>query len=109
MVVACDFALVCIGLVYLIFSYIVIKHGLTYIPICPFYLITGIHCPFCGMTRSLGELLHGDVDSALSYHPCAVILMISWLGFIAFFSFSLMRNIKYFLRHIPKVSNKGLL
>ncbi len=36
---------------------------------CPFALLTGMACPGCGMTRALSHLLHGDMTTALIYHP----------------------------------------
>ena len=48
---------------------------------CPFYLFTGIHCPGCGMTRSLLALLHLDIKKAFYFHPLfpVVILFIIFL------------------------------
>jgi len=94
MLVACDLGLVCIGMLYLTFSYAIAEYALTYVPICPFYLITSIPCPFCGMTRSFGELLHGHFDRALSFHPFAMLFLIVWVAFIGFAGFSLIRNIR---------------
>jgi hypothetical protein len=37
--------------------------------ICPLLTFTGIPCPFCGLTRSLLCLLHGEVAQAFWYHP----------------------------------------
>lgn len=36
---------------------------------CPFFLITGIECPFCGMTRAHLELFKLNFSSALSHNP----------------------------------------
>ncbi len=36
---------------------------------CPTYLIFGICCPFCGMTRAHLSALQLDFASALAYHP----------------------------------------
>ena len=36
---------------------------------CPTYLIFGICCPFCGMTRAHLSALQLDFVSALAYHP----------------------------------------
>jgi hypothetical protein len=37
--------------------------------ICPFLIFTGIPCPFCGLTRSLLCLMHGEITQAFWYHP----------------------------------------
>lgn len=39
---------------------------------CPFYFITGIPCPGCGMSRALIALAHGNVSMSLWYHPMLV-------------------------------------
>ncbi len=35
---------------------------------CLFRRLTGIHCPFCGMTRAHLALLKGDLKSAFEFH-----------------------------------------
>ncbi len=41
-------------------------------PVCPFFGITGFHCPGCGTLRGLHILLRGDLLSALGYNPFAM-------------------------------------
>jgi hypothetical protein len=36
---------------------------------CPFRAITGIPCPFCGLTSAWLAVLQGDLINAFSYHP----------------------------------------
>lgn len=53
-------------------------------PACPFLTVTGIPCPFCGLTRATLALGSGDIGTALAYHPLvpvilALILWGSWL------------------------------
>lgn len=51
---------------------------------CCFRFITSKPCPFCGLTRSLACAIHGDFNSAFTYHWfwwLAVIILISG-GFI---------------------------
>jgi len=35
---------------------------------CPFKRITGVDCPFCGMTRAYTALFRGDILTALEFH-----------------------------------------
>ena len=35
---------------------------------CPFFFITGIPCPLCGMTRAVLNLLHFNFKAAFYYH-----------------------------------------
>lgn len=39
------------------------------LPPCPFLLVTGHPCPFCGGTRSFAAMWQGDVAGAGRYHP----------------------------------------
>ncbi|WP_446750603.1 DUF2752 domain-containing protein [Streptomyces sp. WZ-12] len=41
---------------------------------CPFRLLTGLLCPFCGGTRMAYDLMHGDVATA--FHDNAVLLVL---------------------------------
>lgn len=54
--------------------------------VCPFALFTGTACPGCGMTRAASQLLHGDLASAVTYHPLlpAVVLVAAggWVWFL---------------------------
>ena len=40
------------------------RHPCTYL-ICPFFGLTGYHCPGCGTLQALHELLHGNAIAAL--------------------------------------------
>ncbi len=44
-----------------------VAHGL--IPTCPFLLLTGHPCPFCGGTRSFAAMWQGDVYHAARLYP----------------------------------------
>jgi hypothetical protein len=41
--------------------------------LCMFRNITGLPCPFCGTTRSIGHILIGNFDSALRLNPLGYI------------------------------------
>jgi len=43
--------------------------------ICGFRWLTGIPCPFCGMTRALSLLLKGQWNLALRFHPLSPIVL----------------------------------
>lgn len=49
--------------------------GLLRIP-CWFHALTGLDCPFCGGSRALGALLHGDLRAALSVNAFAVVVLL---------------------------------
>lgn len=43
---------------------------------CPLQEMFGIPCPGCNMTTALYYLLHGNVQSALFYHPLVFVLLL---------------------------------
>jgi hypothetical protein len=43
-------------------------------PLCPLAGSFGIPCPGCGLTRATLALLHGDVRSALRFHPLVLLV-----------------------------------
>jgi hypothetical protein len=51
----------------------VLSHGhpssYSWLPKCPFHLLTGMYCPGCGTTRALFYLVHGDMAAAFRYQP----------------------------------------
>lgn len=49
--------------------------GIVDIP-CWFRALTGADCPFCGGSRALGALLHGDVADALRLNAFAVLVLL---------------------------------
>jgi uncharacterized protein DUF2752 len=44
--------------------------------LCPFRLVTGLPCPFCGMTRSLLALGRGDVAASVALHPLGPLIAV---------------------------------
>lgn len=92
--IACDAILSCVAILYLLFAYISGAYELPYIPTCPLFLITSMHCPLCGMTRSFAELLHGNIGTALTYHLLSIPLLFSWICLTAIFTFNLGKDIR---------------
>ena len=48
--------------------------------VCPFALCTGMACPGCGMTRAISQLLRGNFEQALIYHPLAPLVFAQVVG-----------------------------
>src|SRR5262245_47796627 len=42
---------------------------------CPLLTITGIPCPFCGMTRSVVAFMHGDIVGSLRFNPAGILVV----------------------------------
>jgi hypothetical protein len=57
----------------LVFVFDPVRAG--FYPPCLFHKLTGLHCPGCGSTRALHQLLHGNVSAALHLNPLAVLLL----------------------------------
>lgn len=49
---------------------------------CPFFFLTGLYCPGCGMTRGGISLLQGDFAMAFSYHPFSWLFAGAWFFFL---------------------------
>lgn len=49
----------------------------TGVPICPLLALTGIPCPFCGMTRATIALGSGDLGRAFQLHPLAPFVLVA--------------------------------
>ncbi len=51
-----------------------------FLPPCPFRWLTGLHCPGCGTTRGLHQILHGNLAAAFRLNS----LMVISIPFLAF-------------------------
>jgi hypothetical protein len=45
-------------------------------PLCPLRTITGVPCPFCGMTRSVTAAVHGDLARSLVLNPGGILIVV---------------------------------
>lgn len=52
--------------------------------LCPFLNLTGIPCPLCGVTRSFGAMLHGQLGRAVGYNRLGPALLLSALAFAGY-------------------------
>ena len=53
-------------------------------PLCPFKLLTGWNCPFCGGLRMVHDMLHGDFAAAINDNIFALVglpLLVGWMVF----------------------------
>lgn len=50
--------------------------------LCPFRLLTGYPCPFCGMTRGISSILRGRFRDALEFHVFAPLVFMGILGWL---------------------------
>lgn len=45
-------------------------------PLCPLRRITGVPCPFCGMTTATLAFARGDLGAAVAANPLALVLLL---------------------------------
>lgn len=66
------------------FLYLVNPHTHQVFLPCPFRLLTGLYCPFCGGLRMVHDLLHGDLTRALHDNalalPIVAFAALAWLN-----------------------------
>lgn len=67
------FKKISILLIVLIFIILICILGIK-IP-CPFYMLTGLYCPGCGVTRCILSILKLDFYAAFRYNPLVFILL----------------------------------
>lgn len=41
--------------------------------LCPFFALTGLHCPACGGLRMVAALAHGDIAAAWGQNPLLMV------------------------------------
>jgi len=49
---------------------------------CPFFRLTGIPCPGCGLTRAVILLLKGDLQASLRFHAFAPLVLLTAVALI---------------------------
>ncbi len=58
---------------------------------CLFLRLTGIECPFCGISRSMVALMHGQIKASISFHPLGVVISALFLLYIISVSITVYR------------------
>lgn len=54
----------------------------SFYPRCQLHSLTSLHCPGCGLTRSVHSILNGQVEQALAWNPLALVIvpLLAYLG-----------------------------
>jgi len=47
--------------------------------LCPIYSATGIHCPGCGLTQAVHELIHGHWYAGIQQHAFAPVFVVGFV------------------------------
>ena len=50
---------------------------------CPLRTVTGIPCPFCGMTRSVVAIVHGHLGASLRFNPGGIVIVALAIALVA--------------------------
>ena len=43
---------------------------------CPLRTVTGVPCPFCGMTRAVVAAAHGHIGQSLAFNPFGILVLV---------------------------------
>ena len=54
----------------------------SFYPRCQLHSLTGLHCPGCGLTRSVHSLLNGQIGQAIAWNPLALVI-VPLVGYLA--------------------------
>ncbi len=76
-----------LGLAYAVYAWL--TRGRDLPVMCPYRQLTGLRCPLCGATTSLGHLLHGEPRAAFRAHPLAPPAMLAALIWYLYSAFAM--------------------
>ncbi len=68
-------ALAVLGILSLAVVYVFDPRNPGIYPVCPFFGLTGYHCPGCGTLRALHQLLNGNIGGAFGYNAYTMLAM----------------------------------
>lgn len=76
---------------------------------CMWYVATDTHCPGCGITRALHDLLHGRVIEALDHNALGLFVVVATAGVLAKPGWVAMREDRWVPPVLPKATARWLL
>ena len=84
--------------------------GISLPPVCSFNRLTGLSCPGCGLTRSLTEVLHGNLSRSMTYHSLGWITLL-YMGLQITYraSWLILPQIREFLERVGFYLNRTLI
>lgn len=50
--------------------------------LCPFRALTNLPCPYCGTTRSVGNIVIGNFEQALYFNPLGYLVVLFFLAYL---------------------------
>jgi hypothetical protein len=73
----------------------------SFYPRCPFFALTNLECPGCGMTRALAAMLHGQFALSWYYNPLALLLVPVLGAYFAVGYWRVIRHGRWYLPQLP--------
>ncbi len=72
----------CVGVaLFFLLAPISVESANLWVPLkCPLHFLTGIHCPTCGLGRSIMSAAAGEWRLSVHYHPLGIPLLVSCIG-----------------------------
>lgn len=78
-------------------------------PPCVWFAATGTHCPGCGITRALHDLLHGRVLAALDHNALGLLVLMTTAGVLARPGWRALREDRWEPPVLPRSTARWLL
>ena len=78
-------------------------------PPCLWHALTGTHCPGCGVTRALHELLHGRVLAALGCNAAGLLVLLASAAVLARPGWIALRDNRWVSPALPRHTAAWLL
>lgn len=84
-----------------IFYFTINPNTFIYTPKCPFYTLTGWHCPGCGSQRAFHKILHGNIWTGLQHNFLILLagLIIAYKFYVSYINRSTSKPSKNLLHH----------
>lgn len=76
---------------------------------CVWFAATGTHCPGCGITRALHDLLHGRVPAALDHNALGLLVLAVTAGVLAKPGWKALREDRWEPPVLPRPTARWLL
>ena len=84
-------------------SFILPHEGAGGLQLCPWYHLTGVECPFCGMTRGFVAISHGDLPTAVDLNEGSPLI---YGAFVVIFGRSVIALRNGDIGQLPEVPEK---
>lgn len=84
----------------LLILYLIVGNHFNIYLFCPFYKITKLYCPGCGVTRMLLSILHGNFYQAFRFNPLIFIMLPFFIIYYILYIISLINKKDFIIKKI---------